>query len=202
MNEFMLFASPWWVNFLIVIPFVAYYLWRKDKLAISKRILVISGLFGVAFGFVEASVVVYLRAAVGLLPGYGGTLSDVNTLSSGIYQQAQILSELPKSLLAVEFFREISTIIMLFGIAILAVRSLRERLAIFLWTFAIWDIFYYIGLRVTVAWPSSLLSSDVLFLVPTPWFSQVWFPILISLFTMIAVMAARKDVKFHKGDAA
>ncbi len=197
MNEFTLFAQPWWVNILIIIPFVAYYLWRKEGLIISKWTLIISGLFGIAFGFVEASVVVYLRAAVGLLPGYGGTLSDVARLSADIYQQAQILSELPKSLLAVEFFREAATMIMLLSIALVAVKSLRERWAIFLWAFAIWDIFYYIGLWATVRWPSSLLTPDVLFLIPVPWFSQVWFPILISALTMATVVITRKDIKIH-----
>ena len=100
MNEFVLFAEPWWVNLLIAIPFVAYFLWRKRGLAIPWRTLVISGLFGIAFGFVEASVVVYLRAAVGLLPGYGGTLADIAHLSSDVYLQAKILGELPQSLLA------------------------------------------------------------------------------------------------------
>lgn len=195
MNEFTLFAQPWWVNLLMAIPFVAYYLWRKEGLPISKWTLFISGLFGIAFGFVEASVVVYLRAAIGLLPGYGGTLSDVAKLSSDIYQQAQILNELPKSLLAIEFFREAATMIMLLSIALIAVKSLRERWAVFLWTFATWDIFYYVGLWATVRWPSSLLAPDVLFLIPVPWFSQVWFPLLGSALTMVAVVVARKDIK-------
>jgi len=192
MNEFMLFAQPWWVNFLIVIPFVAYYLWRKEGLTISKWTLVVSGLFGIAFGFVEASVIVYIRAAVGLLPGYGGTLSDVTRLSADIYQQAQILGELPRSLLVVDFFREAATIIMLLSVALLTTKRLRERWAIFLWTFAVWDIFYYIGLWATVRWPSSLLTPDVLFLIPVPWFSQVWFPVLVSVLTIVAVAIVRK----------
>src|SRR3989338_6675054 len=195
MNELMIFAQPWWVNLLFGIPFVAYYLWRKEGLVISKWTLLVSGLFGIAFGFVEASVVVYLRAAVGLLPGYGGTLSDVTRLSADIYQQAQILSELPKSLLAVEFFREAATMIMLLSMALLAVKSLRERWAIFLWTFATWDIFYYVGLWATIRWPSSLSTPDVLFLIPVPWFSQVWFPILISALTMVVVVITRKTAK-------
>ena len=195
MNEFTLFAQPWWANLLIAIPFVAYYFWQKEGLVISKRTLIISGLFGIAFGFVEASVVVYLRAAVGLLPGYSGTLSDVARLSADMYQQAQFLSELPKSLLTIEFFREAATMIMLLSVALVAVKSLRERWAIFLWAFAAWDIFYYIGLWATVRWPSSPLTPDVLFLIPVPWFSQVWFPVLISVLTMVAVVITRKDVK-------
>ncbi len=193
MNTFQLLAQPWWVNLLILAPIVAYFFWRREGLKIPNITLVASSLFGIAFGFIEASVVVYLRAAAGLLPGYGGTLSDVARLSANIYQQAQILSELPKSLLAVETFREIATMIMLFSIALIAVKSLRERWAIFLWTFAIWDIFYYIGLWAIIRWPSSLLTPDILFLIPVPWSSQVWFPLLVSALTLVAVVLARNS---------
>ncbi len=192
MSNFILFAQPWWVNLLIFIPLVSYYLWRKRGLRISRRILIVTALFGISFGFVEASVVVYLRAAAGLLPGYGGTLSDVARLSADIYQQAQIIGELPSSLLRVEFFREIATMIILLSVAYLSIRTPRERFAIFLWTFAIWDIFYYVGLRATVGWPTSLSTSDILFLIPVPWFSQVWFPITVSALGIIAVIFARK----------
>lgn len=193
MEEFMLFAIPWWVNFLILVPFVSWYIWSKrGGLTISTRVLILTGLFGIAFGFVEAAVVVYLRAAVGLLPGYGGTLADVAVLSSGIYQQAQILGELPASLLVIEFFREAATMVMLVTVAFLTAKRARERWALFLWIFAIWDIFYYVGLWATVRWPSSFLTPDVLFLIPTPWFSQVWFPLLVSVLTLAAVVAARR----------
>ncbi len=195
MNEFIFFAKPWWVNLFILIPFVAYYLWRKEGPVISKWTLAIAGLFGITFGFVEASVVVYLRAAVGLLPGYDGTLADVARLSADSYQQAQILSELPKSLWTVELFREAATMIMLLSIALVAAKSLRERWAIFLWVFATWDIFYYVGLWATIRWPSSPLTPDVLFLIPVPWFSQVWFPLLVSILTMVAVVFTRNIIK-------
>ena len=74
MNEFIFFAEPWWVNILMIVPFLAYFSWRKDRLGITVGMLAFTGLFAVAFGFMEATLVVYLRAAVGLLPGYGGTL--------------------------------------------------------------------------------------------------------------------------------
>src|SRR3989344_2229060 len=150
MNQFNLLAEPWWVNLLFALPFAVYFWWKKKGLMISKRVLLVSAIFGFAFGFVEASVVVYLRAAVGLLPGYSGTLSDVADLSADIYKQAQILGELPKSLLAVEVFREAATMIMLITIASVSTRGARERWAIFLWTFAIWDISYYVGLWLMV----------------------------------------------------
>lgn len=145
----------------------------KNKLLIAKRQLLIVGLFGIAFGFVEASVVVYLRAAVGFLPGYMGTLSDVMSQATSTYQQVQAAASIPQSLLTVEVFREIATIIILISVALLAAKKLKERFAMFLWAFAFWDIFYYIGLWLTVRWPSSLTTNDVLFLIPVPWLAQV-----------------------------
>lgn len=185
-------AEPWWVNLFIFVPFVAYAWWRRKGLAISNSTLAAAALFGIAFGFVEAAVVVYLRATVALLPGYGGTLADVARLSSGLYQNARLLGELPESLLTVEVFREAATIIVLISIALLAIKSPRERCAVFLWTFAVWDIFYYAGLWLTVGWPPSLWAPDVLFLIPVPWTAQVWFPILVSALTPLAVVFARR----------
>ena len=192
MNEFALFARPWPVNLFILAPFATYYLWRRDGLTLTRDALVAACFFGIAFGFVEAAVLVYLRAAIGLLPGYGGSLADVAGLSADIFQQAEILDELPRSLLAVELIREAATMIMLVSVALLAVKTMRERCAIFLWTFAIWDISYYLGLWATVRWPPSLLTADVLFLIPVPWFAQVWFPILVSALFMGAILLARR----------
>lgn len=192
MTGFKLLAEPWWVNLLLAIPFVAWYFWRKEGLFMKPGTLFFAALFGAAFGFVEASVVIYIRAAIGLLPGYGGTLADVARLSANVYQQAQALNVLPPSFATIEFFREAATMIMLACVARLAGKGRRERWAMFLWTFAVWDIFYYVGLWATVRWPSSLLAGDVLFLIPVPWFSQVWFPLLVSALTMAAVIATQK----------
>ncbi len=188
MNQFKLLAEPWWVNLLILVPFIAYGSWRGG-LALAWRQLLYAGLFAVGFGFVESSVVVYLRAAMGLLPGYGGTLKDVAQLSSQIYQQSQSVAELPMALLVVEVFREAATMLMLLAVALAAAPRTRERWAVFLWCFAIWDSVYYLGLWATVRWPPSLLSPDVLFLIPLPWLSQVWFPALVSALSMLAVIA-------------
>jgi hypothetical protein len=192
MKDFVLIAEPWWVNLFIFIPFAAFYFWRKHGLAIASGTLVASAFFAAAFGFVEAVVVVYLRAAVGLLPGYGGTLADVARLSSELYQKSQIHGDLPQSLLIVEIFREAATMVMLLSIAFLSAKFWRERSAIFLWSFAIWDICYYLGLYLTVGWPPSWFTPDVLFLIPVPWLAQVWFPILVSAATMIAVVLVKK----------
>lgn len=173
MSSFQLFAHPWWVNLLFLLPIVAYYFWQKKGLKLTQTQLVQAALFGIAFGFVETAVVIYLRAATGLLPGYEGTLADVAALSAPLYQQAQMLAALPKSLMTVEIMKEGATMIMLLMIALLTAKAKAERWAIFLYTFAFWDIFYYVWLYATVRWPSSLLTGDVLFLIPVPWYAQV-----------------------------
>jgi hypothetical protein len=191
MDKFQAWAQPWWVNLLLAVPLLIYLRWRRRGLALTAAQLALTAVFGAAFGFVEAAVVVYLRAAVGLLPGYKGTLADVARMSASVYEQAQSV-ELPQSLLTVELFREGATIVMLITLALLAAQRIRERWAIFLWAFAVWDMAYYAGLWATVRWPGSLKDLDVLFLIPVPWVSQVWFPVLVSLLTLLAVALSRK----------
>lgn len=193
MESFKLLAEPWWVNILFLFPLAVYYFWRKG-ISLTKNTLAVAAIFGIAFGFVETAVVIYLRAAIGLLPGYNGTLADVMRLASPMFQQAQVLNQLPKSLFTIEILREAATMIMLVGIALLAAKTLKERCAVFIWTFAVWDIFYYVGLWATVRWPSSLTTPDALFLIPIPWYSQVWFPILVSGLVILAVTLRVKKI--------
>jgi hypothetical protein len=191
MASVVILASPWWVNLLILAPLVSYVVWRGKGLELSRRQLFHGALFAVAFGFVEAAVVIYLRAAAGLLPGYGGTLADVARLSAELYQRPPAAVELPPSLLHVEIAREAATILMLLSLALLAAKTRRERWAMFLWVFAWWDISYYASLWATVRWPPSLATEDILFLIPTPWISQVWFPVLVSVLTLAAVVGGQ-----------
>jgi hypothetical protein len=77
--------------------------------------------------------------------------------------------------------------LMLLCTALLAAPRARERWAAFLWAFAIWDITYYAGLWATVRWPTSLKEIDILFLIPVPWVAQVWYPLVVSALTLLAV---------------
>jgi hypothetical protein len=186
-----LVAQPWWVNLLVLVPPFAWFSWRRGGVPVTERQLFFSGLFAAAFGFLEAVVVVYLRAATGLLPGYQGTLSDVIRMSGQYYVQSQGITQFPKSLLTLEVLREAATILMLLTVALLTSANSRARAAVFLWTFAIWDIVYYAALWGTVRWPLSLKDPDVLFLIPAPWLSPVWFPLLVSGLALAAVLLSR-----------
>jgi hypothetical protein len=185
-EKFQLWAQPWWVNLLILIPFATYFAFRRQGQLLNRRQLITIAIFAAAFGFVEAAVVVYLRAAVGLLPGYTGTLTDLRNSSAG-YEQATSISQLPPRLLAIEVYREAATMVMLISVTLLTVSRASARWAAFLWLFALWDIAYYAGLWATVRWPASLTDLDVLFLIPVPWIAQVWFPLLISGLTVLAI---------------
>jgi hypothetical protein len=184
-------AQPWWVNLLVAVPPLALFYWRRGGVPLTWAQLIVSGIFAASFGFLEAVVVVYLRAAVGLLPGYQGTLSDVIRMSGQYYVQSQSISQFPKSLLTLEFLREAATILMLLSVALLTSANSRTRAAVFLWTFALWDTVYYAGLWATVRWPLSLRDPDVLFLIPVPWLSPVWFPLLVSGLALAAVLLSR-----------
>lgn len=218
------FAQPWWVNLLIIVPIAVAYAWRTRRLQIAPSQLAWAAAFAGAFGFVEAAVVVYLRAAVGLLPGYQGTLADVVRLSRGLYERGITASEiaLPPSLVTVELFREAATMVMLVAVAMLAGRALRaapgemradsnwragwkplrERWAMFLWCFAIWDATYYAGLWATIRWPDSLTAPDVLFLIPVPWLAQIWFPLLVDAAVIAAVLYGRRTPADVEGSRA
>jgi hypothetical protein len=85
----------------------------------------------------------------------------------------------------VEIVREGATLVMLFTIGMLAARVWRRRLAYMLIAFGVWDIFYYVFLRIITDWPKSPLDWDILFLLPLPW----WGPVLAPVFIAVLMIA-------------
>lgn len=120
--------------------------------------------FGVAFGYVEATVVVYLRAALEIVPG---AVPAHDPATFGTFE-------------GVELVRELATLLMIAVVGWLAGRSALERMAWAAVVFGTWDISYYLGLLLTTGWPPSLAAWDVLFLIPAPWVGPVWAPIVVS----------------------
>jgi len=64
MGNFRLLAHPWWVNLLLLVPLVAYFLFRREKPQLTSRELLISAMFALSFGFVEGAVAIYLRSEI------------------------------------------------------------------------------------------------------------------------------------------
>jgi len=129
-------------------------------------------IFGIAMAHLEGVVVVYLRKALGLLD------SESNKES---------IEKFPERYLKIEMTREAATIIMLAVIAYLVGGSWIEKGVFFLWTFAFWDLFYYLSLYILIKWPPKLTTIDVLFLIPKPWIAPVWFPIGFSSLTIVII---------------
>jgi hypothetical protein len=134
--------------------------------------LILLALFGIAMAHFEGVVVVYLRKALGI----------VDSASN-----KQATDQIPKRYLYIEMTREAATIIMLVVIAYLAGNSWIENGIFFLWTFAFWDLFYYVSLYILIKWPPTFKTIDVLFLIPVPWIAPVWFPLAVSSFTIISI---------------
>lgn len=117
--------------------------------------------------FLETSVVVYLRKLY---------------YPEGFFFPMKIMD---KDIAIVEVFRELATVIMLLGAGFIAGRNKTEKFGLFLYSFAVWDIFYYVFLKVVLDWPESLMTWDILFLIPTTWVGPVIAPVIVSL-VMIA----------------
>ncbi|MFZ0034008.1 MAG: hypothetical protein WAK60_03335 [Sedimentisphaerales bacterium] len=128
--------------------------------------------FSIAFAYIEAAVVVYLRT-IFHSSGFTFPLTEFG------------IGPLWKQLLLIETSRETATLVLIFTGSWLFGRNLQQRFAFFLTIFAVWDIFYYIWLKVLIDWPASIIDWDVLFLIPTVWAGPVVAPILISLTLLV-----------------
>jgi len=129
--------------------------------------------FGIAMAHLEGVVVVYLRKILGI--------SDAQS-------NKESLKVFPKKYIFIEQTREVATIVMLVILAILVGTTWVDKMIVFLWTFAFWDLFYYLSLYILIKWPSKLTTIDVLFLIPRPWIAPVWVPIGISSLTIIIII--------------
>lgn len=128
--------------------------------------------FAAAMGWLEAVVVVYIRALLGIRP------------AEGYPAAAEVLSRIRSIpwLMRVEQSREVATMIMLAGVGWLAGRDVRSRFGAFIAAFGVWDIAYYLALYALLRWPPSVATMDLLFLIPPHplWYQPVWLPSAIA----------------------
>ena len=128
-----------------------------------QRRLIWLSVYAVAMAYLESATVVYLRA-IYYPEGFSFPL---------------VLIEPGMS--AVEVGREAATLVMLLGVAMVMSDDRWERFLFFCLSFGVWDIFYYVWLWVFVGWPPSLLTWDILFLIPVPWIGPVLAPVIVSV---------------------
>jgi len=133
----------------------------NDKFPAKTLTAVIA--FSIAMAFLEAAVVVYLRELY---------------YPEGFCFPLKII---PSKILVIELLREAATIIILAAIGWLSAKRNLGRFAGFMIAFGVWDIFYYVFLKLSLDWPVSLLDWDILFLIPLPWVGPVIAPVLVSI---------------------
>ncbi len=142
-----------------------------------KRLTAVT-VYSVAMGYLESALVIYIREMI---------FGDATRVFP--------LRLLAPQLAVMEVMRELATIVMLAMVAYLAGKDRFERWMMFIYSFAIWDIVYYVALKILAGWPSSFLSLDVLFLIPVVWIGPVIAPILIALLlatTSVVLMSVRR----------
>lgn len=139
------------------------------NLSLKQKVIWLTA-FSIAMGFLETAVVVYLRV-IYYPKGFDFPLVPITS-----------------TIAITEVLREFATLVMLLGIGILTGKNKAERFVCFLYSFAIWDIFYYVFLKLLLDWPASLFTWDILFLLPVPWVGPVLAPCITSL-SMILLFA-------------
>jgi hypothetical protein len=124
--------------------------------------------FAIAMAWIESATVYYLRVLVDrLIPYQADPLPISGTLGP------------------VELVREAATLVMLFTVGTLAGRTWLERLGYSAIAFGVWDVFYYLFLKLIYGWPTSLFDWDILFLLPLPWWGPVLAPVSIALLMIV-----------------
>jgi len=136
-------------------------------------------IYSIAMGYLESALVIYIREMI---------FADAT--------QVFPLRLLEPRFAILETLREVATIAMLAAVGYLSGKDRFERWLMFIYSFAIWDIVYYIVLKIAVGWPASLFTLDVLFLIPVVWIGPVIAPLLISaLLATVSVILERMRAK-------
>ena len=138
----------------------------------DRQLLWIS-IFAISMAFFESAIVVYIRA---LYYPEGFTFP---------------LTQIEPHIGITEILREFFSLVMILSVAALTTRNFLRRFAHFLYIFALWDIFYYIFLKLLLGWPESLLTWDVLFLIPVTWSGPVITPVIVSMVMLLFALVIR-----------
>jgi len=150
-----------------------------------RRVIAALFLFGISFGYLEAAVVVYLRAIYDPIRQHLHPDRKPHDLFPLISPQqlADAGPENPRRLV-IEIGREAATMVMLGAIALACGHTFYQSVAAFAVAFGVWDIVFYLSLKLMIQWPESLTTWDILFLIPLPWVGPIWAPAMVAL-TMI-----------------
>lgn len=140
--------------------------------------------FAVAMAWLEAATVLYIRLLVDRVEPYQPDPLPIHGALGNV-----------------ELWREAATLVMIATVGLLAGRTWRHRAAYAALAFGVWDIFYYVFLRLISGWPATLLDWDILFLLPLPWWGPVLAPVSIAL-VMVAWGTLATQFEADASDAA
>jgi hypothetical protein len=141
----------------------------------TRWIIVVT--FAIAMAWVEAASVFYIRALVDRIEPYQANPLPIHGPLGNV-----------------ELWREAATLVMIATLGMLAGRTWRRRAGYAAIAFGVWDIFYYVFLRLITGWPKTLLDWDILFLLPLPWWGPVLAPVSIALVMILwGTLAAQSD---------
>ena len=145
----------------------------------------------VSFAYVESAVVVYLRKLY---------------YPDGFKFPLKLI---PLNIGLIEIGREAATLAMITTIGLISGKSRWQRASYSIFVFGIWDIFYYVWLKIFLNWPESVFTWDILFLIPVPWIAPVLAPVTVAVTISIAstiviylldkgriLLAEKKDIAF------
>lgn len=133
----------------------------------ARTHLVAVTLFSITMAYIEATIVVYLRA-----------MYEINDL-------LRDMPVFPDQYTLIEIGREAATLLMLITIGWITGQRALDRFGYAIFAFGMWDIFYYVWLVVFIDWPASLFDWDLLFLIPLPWWGPVLSPMLIAVLLVV-----------------
>jgi hypothetical protein len=120
-------------------------------------------ILAISFAYVESAVVVYLRELY---------------YPDGFHFP---LKTIPFRIGLIEIGREAATLVMIMTIGFLSGTTRWQRVSYSVFVFGIWDIAYYIWLKIFLDWPQSMFTWDILFLIPVPWVAPVLAPVIIAM---------------------
>ena len=139
-----------------------------SRLPRERQLWLLIAAFAIGMAWVEAASVYYIRTLVDRIEPYQPNPLPVHD-----------------ALGAVELVREAATLVMLLTAGMAAGRAWKKGLGYTALAFGVWDIFYYVFLRIICGWPRTIFDWDILFLLPLPWWGPVIAPVSIALLMIV-----------------
>lgn len=159
---------------------------RKAKAKFTSLVVIAT-----TVAFLNAAAAVYLREIYNiktLLPSWGLNKQDIVFKFGDLMVLKQDLALkilVDTNLLATEQIRQIAMLTLVGAAVYMIGKKWSERASLMLFVVGLWGVLYYAFLYAILKWPTSLLSKDVISLVPMPVIVPVYMPLLLSALAFV-----------------